>query len=266
MNQRNPKISIFLTVIMVLFVSIACTLTRPEFKVGPLQTESRSIELDGAEVIRTEIEIGAGELDVNGGAADLLQADFKYNVAELKPEVNYSADKLSILTPETEGMAAFWDLDDYENEWDLSFNDTVSMEMKIFLGAGRANLKVGDLTLTSLDIDTGAGEVNLDLQGSSALTRLTIDAGVSAVTVDLTGDWQTNLDADIKAGVGDLTLLLPQAACVRVEVEGGISNTNTTGLTKDGDVYINPACDQSDVTLRIDINAGIGNINLNLDN
>jgi len=265
MSKKNSKTSILLAIMMVLLVSIACTLATPDLKVGPLRTESRSVEQGDAESVQVEIEIGAGELDVDGGAADLLQADFTYNVAELKPELNLSDDVLTILTPETEGMASFWDLDDYRNEWDLRFNNDVPMEMKVFLGAGRANLNVGDLTLTRLDVNTGAGEVNLDLNGSSALTRFEISAGVGAVTVDLTCDWLTDLDAGIEAGVGELTMLLPSSACVRVTVEGGISDTNTTGLTKDGDDYINDACGQSDVMLRIDISAGIGNINLNLD-
>ncbi len=265
MNKRNSKSSILMAIMMVLIISTACTLATPGFKVGPLQTESRSIEQVDAESVRAEIEIGAGELDVNGGVADFLQADFIYNITELKPEVKLSDDVLTILTPETEGTASFWDLDDYRNEWDLHFNNNVPMEMRVFLGAGRANLNVGDLTLTRLDVDTGAGEVNLDLNGSSALTRLEITAGVGAVIVDLTGDWQTDLNAGIEAGVGELTLLLPSSACVRVTVEGGINDTNTTGLTKDGDDYVNDACGLSDVTLRIDISAGIGNINLNLD-
>ncbi len=265
MNKRNSKSSTLIVIMMALIISTACTLATPDLKVGSLQTESRSIEQGDAESVQVEIEIGAGELDVDGGAVDLLQADFTYNVAELKPEVKFSGDVLTILTPDTEGMASFWDLDDYRNEWDLRLNNDVPMDMKVFLGAGRANLNVGDLTLTRLDVDTGTGEVKLDLNGSSALTRLGISAGVGSVTVDLTGDWRTDLDAGIEAGVGELTLLLPSSACVRVTVEGGISNTNATGLTKDGDDYVNDACGQSDVTLRIDISAGIGNINLNLD-
>lgn len=264
MNKRNTKAGILLAIMILLLGSIACTLTRSGIRVGPLQTETRSIERDDVGSVRAEIVMGAGELDVRGGAADLLQADFTYNVSELKPEVKYSAGTLSVLTPEVEGNASFWDMDDYRNEWDLGFHDDVPMEMKIVMGAGQADLKLGDLSLTRLDVDTGAGEVTLDLHGSSTLTRIEIKTGVGKVTVDLTGDWQTDLDANIQGGVGELNLLLPRDACVRIGVEGGISNTNTTGLTRDGDDYVNDACGQSNVTLRIDVQAGIGNINLNL--
>jgi len=264
MNKRITKAGIFLAIMILLLSSIACSLTRPELRVGSLQNESRSVERGDTESVRAEIEIAAGELKVGGGATDLLQADFTYNIAELKPEVKHSGDTLSVLTPDVEGVASFWDMDDYRNEWELSFNNDVPMEMKIILGAGQADLKLGDLSLTKLEVDTGAGEIQLDLNGSSALTRLKIGLGAGEATVDLSGDWQNDLDADISGGVGEMTLVLPSAVCVRVDVEGGISNTNVTGLTKDGDDYVNDACGQSDVSLRIDISAGIGNINLNL--
>ncbi|MFC1879492.1 toast rack family protein [Chloroflexota bacterium] len=264
MKKRYMIGGILLTITTVLLSTVACSLYRPQINVGPIQNESRSIERGGTDSVRAEIEIIAGHLKVAGGAADLLQADFTYNVTEVKPEVKHSGGTLSILTPDVEGKASLWDMDDYRNEWDLRFTNDVPMEMKILLGAGQADLELGDLTLTRLDIDTGTGEVTLDLHGASALTRLDLKAGVGEISVDLSGDWQNDLDADISGGVGEMTLVLPAAVCVRVDVQGGISNTNATGLTKDGDDYVNDACGQSNVTLRIDISAGIGNINLNL--
>ena len=133
------------------------------------------------------------------------------------------------------------------------------------MGAGSADLELGSLSLTTLDIETGAGEVQVDLSDSSSLTRLDVEAGVGQVTVDLTGNWQDDLDANISSGVGELTLRLPHSACVRVEVEGGLGIVNTHGLTKDGNDYVNDACGVSEVTLRIDISAGVGATNLEVD-
>jgi hypothetical protein len=264
MNNRNSKAGIVLAIITILLGSIACNLTRTGIKVGPLKTESQSIERDDAESVRADIEMGAGVLDVSGGANELLQADFTYNVAEMKPEVSYSGGTVSVLTPDIEGVTSFWDMDDYRHDWDLRFNNDVPMEMMIFLGAGQADLDLGGLSLTRLDVDTGAGDITLDLSGTSSLTWLGVNLGAGKVTIDLTGDWQNNLDASIQGGLGEMTLLLPRDVCVRVGLEGGISNTNTTGLTKDGDGYVNDVCGGSAVTLHIDIKAGIGEINLEL--
>jgi hypothetical protein len=257
------KSSILLATVVLFFVTVGCGLTRPQVRVGKLQTTSESIEQGDADLVDVEIFMAAGQLHVSGGANDLLEADFTYNVAELEPEVKFIGGTLIINTPDVDIRAgSWWDLDDYHYDWDLYFNDYVPMEMSINMGAGPADLELDSLSLTRLSVDTGAGEVTLDLSDSSSLTRLDVEAGVGQVTVDLTGTWQDDLDANISSGVGELTLRLPRNTCVRVDVEGGLGNVNTHGMTKDGNDYVNDSCGEADVTLRIDISAGVGAINL----
>lgn len=262
MYVKNPKVVGMLAILVVLLAVTGCT--GRGVRVGELQTESRSVELGDANSIDVEIEMAAGELEVAGGASDLLEADFTYNVTELEPEVAYQNDRLRVLTPDIEysGVDTIWDLDDYRYEWDLRLNDEAPMDMDITMGAGRSDLVLGSLSLSTLDITTGAGDVTLDLSGSTTLTKLNVEAGVGEISVDLSGDWQRDLDIDIQAGVGKLSITLPGEVGVRVDVEGGIGDTNTSGLTREGDRYVNDAYGDSEVTLRVDISAGIGEINL----
>ena len=263
MKTKKSKVSIILFAVAVLFATIACGLTRPTLRVGDLRTESESVELGDADSVEVEIFMAAGQLEVSGGANELLQADFTYNVDELKPEVDYRGDALTIRTPDVNGRVdSWWDVDDYRYEWDLRLNDDVPMEMNVKVGAGKADLELGSLSLTKLDVETGAGDITLDLSGSSSLTRLDVEVGAGQVTVDLTGNWQDDLDANISGGLGELTLRLPGSACVRVAIQAGLGNVDAQGLTRDGNDYVNDACSESDVTLRIDIKAGLGNINL----
>jgi hypothetical protein len=264
MNKRNLRVVGHLIILMLLLIVSGCTGTR--LRVGDLQTESQSVELGGAESVQVEIMMAAGELEVSGGANELLEAEFRYNVADLEPEVEYSGGKLAVRTPDVEGKVdSLWDLDDYRYEWDLHLNDDVPMEMSVEMGAGRADLELGMLSLTRLDVKRGAGELNVDLSGASALTRLEIGGGAGQVTVDLTGDWGTDLDANIDGGVGEITVRLPRSVGVRVGVQLGIGQVNASGLTKDGDYYVNDAYGESDVSLRIDIGEGVGEINLELE-
>jgi hypothetical protein len=220
--------------------------------------------LGDAGSVEVNVEMAAGELDVAGGASDLLEADFTYNVNELKPEVEYRNDRLNVLTPDVEytGVGNFWDVDEYRYEWALHLNDDVPMELNITMGAGRSDLRLGGLSLTSLDVEAGAGDVNLDLSGASSLTRLNVDAGVGMIEVDLSGEWGRDLDANIQTGVGEMTVILPDGVGVRVDVEGGIGDIDARGLTKDDQQYVNDAYGESEVTLRVEIRAGIGKINL----
>ncbi len=259
-NKKSSKVISLLAIVAILLAATGCG---GGAKVGELQTESQSVELGDAESVRVAIAMGAGELAVAGGADELLEADFTYNVAELKPEVTYSGGTLNVRNPDVDvGVTSLWDMDDYRNEWDLRLNDDVPMDMSIEVGAGRSDLTLGSLALTSLGIETGAGEVTVDLTGAPSLTRLDLKMGVGALLMDLTGDWTDDLNANISSGVGELTLRLPGSVGVRVDVEGGLGAVSASNLAKDGDTFTNDAYGESEVTLRFDIEAGVGEINL----
>jgi hypothetical protein len=187
-----------------------------------------------------EIDMGAGELNVAAGADELMEADFSYNVAALKPEVEFRGRKLTIRQPEVD-IASFADLPDYRYEWDLRFNDEVPLDINILLGTGKMDLEMAGLSLTALKVDIGA----------------------SRSTLDLTGDWASDLDINITGGVSSLTVRLPSSTGVRVEISG-ISRVNASGLVKEGNAYVNDAYGKSEVTLDIFIEAGLGEVNLEL--
>jgi hypothetical protein len=222
-------------------------------KAGPLQTWSESVELAEAKSARVELRLGAGEFKVSDGAEDLLDATFVTNVAEWEPQLTYEVSdqqgRLRIQQPRREiEDINLWslirsadNLEHVRNSWDLQLNRHVPIDLDIAMGAGTSELKLGGLTLTHLEIAMGAGEME----------------------VDLTGDWQHDLEALIQGGVGEITVRLPSNVGVRVEAQqGGIGEINAQGLKREGRAYVNDAYGQSDVTLRLRVNGGIGEINL----
>jgi hypothetical protein len=262
MITKNVKGVALLAMVAVLLAASGCA---GGVRVGKLQTESETVELDDAASVRVEIDMGAGELDVAGGAAELLEANFAYNVAELKPEVDYSGGTLSVRTPDAEvGIDSLLDITDYRYEWDLRLNDGVPMELDVNVGAGRTDLKLGSLSLTRLDVAGAAGEILVDLSGSASLTRVDIGGGAGALTVDLTGAWQEDLEATIGGGVGKRILVLPRDTGVRVKVEVGVGGVDAVGLTKEGEYYVNDAYGQSEVTLYLEVAGGVGETELRL--
>jgi hypothetical protein len=86
--------------------------------------------------------------------------------------------------------------------------------------------------------------------------------GAGKTTVDLTGDYARNFDASIKGGVGEATVLLPSEVGVRARAEGGLGKINAKGLQREGNSYVNDAYGNSDVTLDVDVQGGVGEINL----
>jgi hypothetical protein len=209
-------------------------------RVGALQSESQSIELGDAQSARVEIDFGAGDLNVTGGAEKLLEADFTYNVARLKPEVEYTNGTLVLRQPEVEGLPVLRDIADFRNEWSLRLSDEAPMDLLVNMGAGTSELHLGGLSLTRLNVSLGAGESE----------------------IDLSGDWARDLDVTINGGAGDIRVRLPRDVGARVEVETGVGTVEAAGLTQAGNVYTNAAYGVSEVTLDVNIEAGIGRINL----
>jgi hypothetical protein len=115
-----------------------------------------------------------------------------------------------------------------------------------------------------LSVDMGAGNSDLQLAGLS-LTGLDITLGAGGSTIDLSGDWTRDVNITIDAGAGDITVRLPKDVGARVKVDAGVGRMEAPNLTKDGNIYTNAAYGVSDVTLRINMQAGIGSINLEVE-
>ncbi len=232
-----------LLITLVLFTAMLLAGCGSRARVGALQTESQSVELGDAKSVRVEINFGAGDLKLTGGAEKLLEADFTYNVAKLKPVVEYTDGTLVVRQPDVSGLPVLRDISDYRNEWGLRLNDEVPMDLSVDMGAGSSDLQLAGLSLTRLDIRLGAGKY----------------------TVDLSGDWARDLDISIDTGAANISVRLPRDVGARVKVESGPHTIETTGLTKDGDVYTNAAYGVSEVTMQVNIQSGIGQINLDVE-
>jgi hypothetical protein len=216
------------------FLSTACV------GVGDTEVETQTIELGDVERAVLELDMGAGELDVHGGARELLEATFTYNVTKWKPQVDYHAEgkegRVTIRQGDAEGIP----IGDTKNKWDISLNESIAYDLKIEMGAGQGILDLRDIQLSGLDIDGGVGELKLDLSGER----------------------DRDLDVDIDGGVGSATIYLPEEIGVKVTVDGGIGSVNARGLYKRNGSYTNDAFGESDVSITIRIDAGIGSIDL----
>lgn len=206
-----------------------------------MDVDFRTVEVQSAQFVKVELKIGAGELKVRGGASShLLEANFHYSNPDWKPELTYSLQ-------EGKGMlllrqpARWWGIfaGVVRNEWDLTFSDDIPMEMSLEFGAGKCHLNLGQLSLEKLRIRFGAGEGIIDFTGL-----------------------KKSLKADVKGGVGRAQINLPKGVGIRVDARGGIGAVRAFGLRRDGHIYLNEEWGKSPVLLDLDIEGGIGEIEL----
>src|SRR5215217_2156067 len=234
-------LSIFMMAATVVLAGACSTQGGGTPQVGKMQHDSKSVDPKNAQSARAQLKMGAGELNVTGGADRLMEGDFSYNVSEWKPEVSYdvSGKKGELLVEQ--GSSNGGDLSGgARNEWDISMNDEVPTDLVVRLGAGESDLDLDSLTLTGVDVRMGAGKT----------------------TVDLSGVYTRNLDATIEGGVGQATVLLPSEIGVKAKAAGGLGKINAKGLSKVGDSYVNDAYGESDVNLSVDVKGSVGEINL----
>ena len=210
-------------------------------KVGEMRHVSRTIQPEDARSVRALLAMGAGELNVGGAAHALMEGDFSFNVSDWKPKVSYEVNggkgELSVKQGSSKGARVG---SGARNEWDVRLNDEVPTDLAVELGAGESDLDLDSLTLTGLDLQMGAGKT----------------------TVDLTGAYDRDFDASVQGGVGQAMVMLPSEIGVKATAEGGLGKINATGLTREGDAYVNDAYGDSDVTLKVDVEGGVGEINL----
>lgn len=208
-------------------------------------TETRSVALEGATQAEVRLEMGAGELRL--GSAEqpaLLEASFEFNRDRLRPEVLYRVVGGKGVLDVRQGRRHGINFGPTKNRWDLTLGRAVPLDLTVNLGAGQSDLDLRDLKLEKVEIDMGVGEVNVDLRGPRA----------------------SSLRLKIDGGVGSAKLALPSEIGVRVKVDGGLGSVNPHGLTKQsGGVYVNDAYGKSPVSLEIEVDAGIGSLDLNVE-
>ena len=224
-----------------LVATCGCNMSGDRVSTGETRKESKTVALGAAQSVRVNLNMKAGELKVAGGATHLLDADFTYNVPEWKPEVKYDVSG-GVGNLEVEQPGSGSSTGNTRNEWDVHLNNKTPMEMTVNMGAGRATLTLSGLALSRLELNMGAGET----------------------TVDLTGNWKKDLSAQIHGGVGRATIRLPRDVGVHVVAQGGLGSINASGFQKQGDAYVNDQYGKSPVTLQIEVEGGVGEINLEL--
>lgn len=220
-----------------LLVCGSCDYRRAE--VGPMHDEPVSIDLGKVERANVQLNLGAGELVVHGGAEKLVQGKFEYNVAAWKPQVFYytNGSNADLTIRQPRGTGGFGNT---RNVWDLELNDNVLLDFTLHCGAGQTRLQMGDLDLQHIIVQMGAGQVDLDLRGKPS----------------------HDYDVNLSGGVGQATVRIPENVGVRAEAHGGIGQISVTGLEKHGEHYENSLYGNSKVNVRLKVEGGIGEIRI----
>ena len=209
-------------------------------RTGDLRHDTITIARDSSEYLRVNLNMAAGNLRISPGAAQFLEGDVTYNVDSWKPIVNYNSaaghGNLDISQPGDRHSQT----SSAKYEWNLRLANDVPLDLSVHFGAGDAQLNLGSLTLRSVDVEMGVGRMDMDLRGSP----------------------QRDYEVRVRGGIGEATIRLPRDVGVYAKAQGGIGSVHSTGLRQEGDHLVNDAYDHSKASIHLDIEGGIGAINL----
>ena len=146
-----------------------------------------------------------------------------------------------------------------ENRMDLSLSPAVPIDLSLELGAVEADLDLGGMSLTSVDIRAGANDTHVDfkvpnrvamrsleVEAGAASVRLSsiananaallsVETGVGSVELDFRGTWTRDLAAAVDVSIGTLKLIVPEDVGIRMDVGKVLARVTAPGLvTRDG--------------------------------
>jgi len=257
----------------------------PRLRTGP--TETITIDEpnpDSDQATEVELDLGAGNLILSGGADGLVTGTIETNVAEWEPKVERTADRLTIQQGNNNSNFGFPE-DDIVNKWDLQLGDA-PMELTIDAGAYDGQMELGGLNLERLTIRDGASSVNVNFSepnqtemdmfrystGASTVTLeglananfddMVFDGGAGTYTLDFSGELQRDATVNIKAGVCTLTIIIPEGTAARINLDGGLTTVKTEGTwSASNDTY-----ETSGAGPKLTINVDLGAATLTLIN
>ncbi|CAN5747406.1 hypothetical protein BH23GEM9_BH23GEM9_11440 [soil metagenome] len=248
------------------------------------QTVNSSRRAAGEQVLRVDVEYGAGSLSLAPGASGVLyQANLRYDANVFRPVVEYADSRLRVgvngstgNTGRTRNVRA--------GELDLRLGTDVPVEIDLKFGAAEANIDLGGIPVRRLQVQTGASKTLLSVSrpnpercqhaefqlgaarfeatglGNLNVEHFSVQGGVGEMILDFTGAWSANMSAKVDMGLGSLTLRMPRGLGVRVGRTGVLTSFDSQGLVKRGDSYYSETWETAARRLSLDLNTALGSV------
>jgi hypothetical protein len=242
-------------------------------------TQSRQV--GDEELLNVAVQYGAGRLVLGRGSEGMLyKAMLGYDGQAFQPELTYRDGSLRVGMDDVRMRGRNVRL----GELRLELGPTVPIDLRLEFGAARADVDLTGLRIRRLRLATGASETRLHVGAPNAevcevvdldvgaakfdaiglgnlnAQRLDFNGGIGDVTLDFTGEWESDMAATVRMGLGSLTLRVPRGLGLQVKKGGLLVGFDSQGLIKRGDVFYSENWDDAARKLTVDIEAAFGSI------
>jgi hypothetical protein len=255
----------------------------PAAAAAQLRTVSMSRQIEDAGEVQVSVEYGAGEFTVRSIDNGLLyRMNLEYDEDRYEPVAEYADHELDV------GIESIRDGFGRRNRdggrLDLELARGVPMDLDLEFGAVRADVDLGGLALTRLDLSTGASESTIDVSepstgamevarfevgaaeftarrlGNLNASRIEVDAGVGSLTLWLDGEWRQDARVAIDMGLGSLELRVPEGIGLELRKDSFLTSLDSEGLVKRGEVYQSLDWAEASRRVTVDLDAAFGSV------
>ena len=248
------------------------------------RTVTMSRQVENEQTLDVNVRYGAGRFSVGPAESGVLyHMQIEYDEDVFRPLAEYEGSSLRIGT-ESLGRRFRLIQDRGAGEMELALSRDVAMDLHMDFGAVRADIDLGGIHLTRLEINTGASQTQIDISepnpetmsranmdvGAAEFTVrnlgnlntevIEIDAGIGEIDLDFTGDWRQNARVSVDMGLGSLVLRFPRDLGVRLVKDTFLTSLDSEGLVKRGDAYYSLDYDDAEYQITVDVDAAFGSI------
>ncbi len=206
------------------------------------EPEYLAVPIEASTHAEVELNYGAGELSVEGGAeADtVLSGDFEGGVNQ---QVRRNGDSAHIRLSNSERI--FWGPwnwgGSFRRRWSVRLNEQCPLDLTVKTGASDCHLDLTNCRVETLHLETGASSTQILLPAHAGHTEVSGSSGAASVT-----------------------LTVPEGVAARIRASGGVAsiNVNRSRFPRQGNVYQSPDYETAENTVDIHVEMGVGSLEI----
>jgi len=266
-----------------ILVALLAFMYAPGLRGQEMRTVTMSRQIEDSDEVRVYVEYGVGRFTVRPvGEGLLYRMNLRYDEERYEPVAEYSDHRLDVGIESIRRGRMRGDRE--SGELNLELGRGVPMDLDLEFGAVRAELDLGGLELTDLDLSTGASESTITISepnrarmesarfevGAAEFTVTSLgnlnaeviefDAGVGSLVLGLDGAWEREARLDIEMGLGALELRVPEGIGLRINKDSFLTALDSEGLVKRGDTYESLDWAEADRRVTVDLDAAFGSV------
>ena len=256
------------------------------------RTMEVSRQLRDSQEHSVRVRYGAGRFVLRPSDEPVLfSMSLRYDEERMRPLHLYNPEARTV-TLGVDGESPRWTRyvgDRNESEMRLLLARSVPMDLRLELGATHARVDAGGLSLTSLQIETGAADAVLDFStpnrarmrtldlklgaasfvitnlGHANVDRVRVEGGVGAIDLDFGAAIANDIEIDAEVALGKLAVHLPGEAGIRVDIRRVLAGFEHPGLVRRGNAFYSDNWESAKTRVRIRAETVLGAVEVHRD-